>query len=39
MGLLKVAAKEFQQTIILITHDSDIARWRTGSCTSRMAGS
>lgn len=26
MGLLKVAAKEFQQTIILITHDSDIAQ-------------
>ena len=26
MGLLKVAAKQFQQTIILITHDSDIAQ-------------
>ncbi len=26
IGLLKVAAKEFQQTIILITHDMDIAQ-------------
>lgn len=26
MGLLKVVAKEFQQTIILITHDQDIAQ-------------
>lgn len=26
MGLLKVVAKEFQQTIILITHDHDIAQ-------------
>lgn len=26
MGLLKVAAKQFQQTVILITHDRDIAQ-------------
>ena len=26
MGLLKVAAKQFQQTVILITHDNDIAQ-------------
>lgn len=26
MGLLKVAAKRFQQTVILITHDNDIAQ-------------
>ena len=26
MGLLKVAAKQFQQTIVLITHDNDIAQ-------------
>lgn len=26
MGLLKIAAKQFQQTIILITHDNDIAQ-------------
>ena len=26
MGLLKVAAKQFQQTVILITHDQDIAQ-------------
>lgn len=26
MGLLKVVAKEFQQTIILITHDNDVAQ-------------
>ncbi len=26
MGLLKVAAKHFQQTVILITHDNDIAQ-------------
>ena len=26
IGLLKVAAREFQQTIILITHDMDIAQ-------------
>lgn len=26
MGLLKMAAKQFQQTIILITHDNDIAQ-------------
>ena len=26
MGLLKVVAKQFQQTIILITHDQDIAQ-------------
>lgn len=26
MGLLKIAAKEFQQTILLITHDQDIAQ-------------
>lgn len=44
MGLLKIAAKQFQQTIVLITHDNDIAQMadrivrledgllRTGSC-------
>lgn len=26
MGLLKVAAKQFQQTVVLITHDNDIAQ-------------
>ena len=26
LGLLKMAAKQFQQTIVLITHDNDIAR-------------
>ena len=26
MGMLKVAAKQFQQTVILITHDNDIAQ-------------
>lgn len=26
MGLLKVVAKQFQQTVILITHDNDIAQ-------------
>lgn len=26
MGLLKIAAKQFQQTIVLITHDHDIAQ-------------
>ena len=26
MGLLKMAAKQFQQTIVLITHDNDIAQ-------------
>lgn len=26
MGVLKLAAKKFQQTIILITHDHDIAQ-------------
>lgn len=26
MGLLKVAAKQFQQTVVLITHDTDIAQ-------------
>lgn len=26
MGLLKIAAKQFQQTIVLITHDNDIAQ-------------
>lgn len=26
MGLFKLAAKKFQQTIILITHDHDIAQ-------------
>ncbi len=26
LGLLKAAAKQFQQTIILITHDHDIAQ-------------
>ena len=26
MGLLKVAAKQFQQTVILITHDNDLAQ-------------
>lgn len=44
MGLLKIAANQFQQTIVLITHDNDIAQMadrivrledgllRTGSC-------
>ena len=26
LGLLKMAAKQFQQTIVLITHDNDIAQ-------------
>lgn len=26
MGLLKVVARQFQQTVILITHDQDIAQ-------------
>ena len=26
MGLLKIVAREFQQTIILITHDNDVAQ-------------
>ena len=26
LGLIKYAAKEFQQTVILITHDNDIAQ-------------
>lgn len=26
IGLLKLAAKQFQQTVILITHDNDIAQ-------------
>lgn len=26
MGLLKMAAKQYQQTIVLITHDHDIAQ-------------
>lgn len=26
MGLLKMAAKQFLQTVILITHDNDIAQ-------------
>ena len=26
MGLLKMAAKQFQQTIVLITHDHDITQ-------------
>lgn len=26
MGLLKIVAKQFRQTIVLITHDNDIAQ-------------
>lgn len=26
LGLLKMAANQFQQTIVLITHDNDIAQ-------------
>ncbi len=26
MGLLKMAARQFQQTVVLITHDNDIAQ-------------
>ena len=30
LGLLKVTSKRFHQTIVMITHNEEIARWQTG---------
>lgn len=38
LGLIKVSSEQLGQTVVMITHNEEIARWRAGLSAWRMEG-